>query len=92
MSGVVLSENGDTPIPDDEDFGLFNPLEYVIETWQAYRQFGILPLVGGYNDQDANLMADWRTLNRRYNLAMHRNKDAGKLDFSGRNAKTLAEF
>ena len=57
---------------DDDDFGLHYPMAYVIKTWMAYRNWGILPSAGGYDDQDEMLMQDWQTLTIRYHLAKQR--------------------
>lgn len=45
---------------------LYNPLQYVVDTWLAYRHHGVLPEGGALNDQDPMLVADWNTLNARY--------------------------
>lgn len=75
MVELVQLESGKTKsdVDDDEDMGLNFPLSYALTTWNAFRQFGVLPKVGGYNDQDKQLMEDWSTLSRRYNWA----KDSG---------------
>jgi len=55
-------ENGEPP-----NFGLHFPLDYVINTWLAYRNHGILPEPGAFNDQDPLLVQeDWGKLNARY--------------------------
>ena len=55
---------------------MYFPLSYVIATWQAYRQYGVLPKIGGYNDQDEQLMADWGVISRRYHWASVRGDNA----------------
>lgn len=57
----------DEPI-DDIDAGLHYPIDYALTTWRHFRDHGVYPEPGGYNDQDAALMADWSFLNTRYSL------------------------
>lgn len=56
-------ENGHVPsVPPP----LHHDLDYVIETWLQHRTHHTYPEPGGYNDQDALLMEDWKTLNLWY--------------------------
>lgn len=91
MTDLVRFENGDVETVEDEDFGLYYPVGYVISTWQAYKRFGILPVRGGYNDQDELLMQDWYTLDSRYQIAIQ-NAKGGDLLGSSSNRVSLGEF
>lgn len=68
MSELVQSEAGIAPgeADEDTDFGLNYPVSYALETWHNWRNHGVYPEAGGYNDQDEALIADWSVLNRRY--------------------------
>jgi hypothetical protein len=43
------------------------PLDYVTSTWIEHKLHHTYPTNGGYDDQDALLMDDWRTINQRVN-------------------------
>lgn len=49
-----------------DDFGLFHPLEYAWSTWRRYREHGLLPREGGYDDQFLAWQADVNALDGRY--------------------------
>lgn len=69
MVNLVLMEQGkdiDNPT-DDVNRGLYYPLDYAIDTWRNFRDHGVYPEPGGYNDQDYDLMQDWKFINERYN-------------------------
>ena len=53
----------------DEEFGFYYPFWYVYDTWIEHEEHGRYPERGGYNDQDALLMEDWKMLDRRYHRA-----------------------
>jgi hypothetical protein len=91
VSAIVRFENGDHQNDiQDEDFGLHYPFAYVAQTWQAYRRFGVLPVAGGYNDQDEFLMQDWQTLDTRYQLKLQESKTGGL--FTSNNRESLEAF
>jgi hypothetical protein len=73
----VLSDRGKSG--DREEGGeveLHYPLWYVIDTWLAYRNHGLLPSEGTYNDQDPKLVShDWGEMNRRYSELAAQLKD-----------------
>lgn len=48
-----------------EDDGLYYPFDYVIETYDVFNNFGVMPEPGGYNDQDPHWWHDIRTIRRR---------------------------
>lgn len=83
-------------MPDEPDVRLYNPLDYVIDTWLAYRSHGILPETGALNDQDPMLIHDWRSMNARYNYLaaqLRKDKQDGELPFpSSNNAKDWTDL
>jgi len=68
--GLQDDEQVDAAIPDDD--GLYYPLDYVIETYDVFRNFGVMPESGGYNDQDPHWWHDIRTIQRRISLIKSR--------------------
>ena len=73
IEAIVRADNGEgetsRAVPPD---GLHYPAEYVLLTWQEKRK-GILPEMGGLNDQDAGLVYhDWPLVNRLYNEIANR--------------------
>lgn len=58
----LKTEGGAAP-----EVAFYNPFQYVADTWLAYRHHGVLPERGALNDQDPTLVADWNTMNARYN-------------------------
>jgi hypothetical protein len=64
MMQVVRAEKGEESdklpaVPD----GLNLDVDYVIETWLQHRTHHTYPRAGGYDDQDALLMEDWKKIN-----------------------------
>lgn len=39
----------------------------MFDTWLEHKNHHTYPEPGGYNDQDAQLMIDWQTINARFN-------------------------
>lgn len=74
LERIVKSEQGelDDDATANEDDGLYYPIAYVLRTWEAYRQFGVLPEAGGINDQCPRWWDDVQTMNRRYVAAAAR--------------------
>ena len=72
MTDLVNAESGKgKSAPTVEmDAGLYYPASYAIGSWVAYRQHGIMPESGAYNDQCEQWQLDMGTLNQRYNLAI----------------------
>lgn len=58
-----------------DDDGFYFPLDYLMRTWDAYRNFGVMPEAGGINDQNPRWWDDINRLNRRYSL-IKRNLEA----------------
>lgn len=67
MQQLIRSEDGKTSddVPNAPP-PFHYPVWYVIDTWLERRLHRIYPNEGGYNNQDAFLMDDWRTLNLYY--------------------------
>lgn len=78
---AMLSKPNEPP-EDDDDFGLFYPLWYAYDTWVEHEDHGLYPRDGGYDDQDWQLMQDWKTLDQRFGKAM-REQDGSGGDGSG---------
>lgn len=53
----------------EDVFGLYYPLWYAFDTWAEHNDHGLYPRAGGYDEQDWQLMQDWKTLDRRYGKA-----------------------
>lgn len=54
-----------------KDYQFHYPRWYVLKTWHQYRNHGVLPEAGGWNDQPARLVNDdWGYLNWCYTYAM----------------------
>lgn len=71
MADRVRAQSGKSVDADEvDDFGLYFPLDYALDTWIEHDEHGLYPEAGGYNDQDAQLMKDWQTLDRRYGKAV----------------------
>lgn len=66
-----------TPPDEQDDFGLYYPLWYAFDTWVEHDDHGLYPQDGGYDDQNWQLMQDWKTLDRRFGKAM-REERAGE--------------
>ncbi len=58
----------DYGIGDDGTFGLWHTLNYAIETWQHYREYGTFPYPGSYNDQPQIWVDDKNALSKRLSL------------------------
>lgn len=70
---LALAELNKPPKDDDDEddeFAFYWPEWYVIDTWLEHKNHHTYPEPGGYNDQDAQLMEDWKTLNGRFNLKL----------------------
>lgn len=50
------------PVTELPPLALHYPLAYVLETWSAWHLHHVLPAAGGYDDQDWQLMQDWRQI------------------------------
>lgn len=70
MERVVRAEHGESTGEDDEadDLpGLYYPAHYAIQTWLNFKEHGVLPEPGGWNDQDWRLVeCDWVVVRDRY--------------------------
>lgn len=55
-----------------EDFPLYHPLPYVIQTWAAKKQHGTLPESGGWNNQSAAWAHDSGQMDRLYSVMLDR--------------------
>lgn len=64
MRRLVAAEKGedDETIPDEPP-PLIGDAHHALATWMHFRLHHVYPDAGGYNDQDADLMDDWLTLN-----------------------------
>ena len=62
-----MGKDNASPDDDELEITLTYPLDYVIETWLEHKLHHTYPAPGGYDDQDALLMQDWSTVNRRVN-------------------------
>lgn len=71
MRRMVAAEKGETEndVPDEPP-PLNHDADYAIDTWLERRNHHLYPELGGYNDQDALLMEDWRALNL-YHIRAH---------------------
>jgi len=76
LERIARSELGESEDPEDtdEDTGFYYPIGYLLRTWEAYRQFGVLPDAGGINDQCPRWWDDVQTMNRLYIAAIARIK------------------
>lgn len=61
-----------TAPPEAPPLALHYPLPYVLETWAAWQLHHVLPAAGGYDDQDWQLMQDWRQID--WHLAQRRHQ------------------
>lgn len=79
---------------EDEAVYLYYPLDYVIHTWLDHRIGGAYPAPGGYDAQDAQLMDDWHTLNKRHLYISNqlRNNTTLKLPASEDNTLDFSEL
>jgi hypothetical protein len=71
MTRMVRAEHGESAEDDraeDDDLpGLYYPLHYAVQTWVNFKEHGILPEAGGWNDQDWRLVeCDWIVIGNRY--------------------------
>lgn len=67
----MVNEDDDPDLPE-EDAPLNFPTPYLVQTWAAYKQHGILPEPGAYNDQPAAWHDDIRRINARYGVIFSR--------------------
>lgn len=69
------------PVTDDDeglsdDDGFYFPIDYLLRTWDAYRNHGVLPDAGGINDQNPKWWVDINRLARRFALIKRDLKEA----------------
>lgn len=64
MQRLIAAEKGE-PLKDalDDPSKINHEVNYVIRTWLDHRKHGTYPRLGGYDEQDPDLMLDWHTLN-----------------------------
>lgn len=63
---AIMQASKPQPDIENDTFGLHYPLPYAISTWQRYREHGLLPAAGGYDDQLAVWVEDMNMLDGRY--------------------------
>jgi hypothetical protein len=64
MGRLIAAEKGEDYKGDlDEPHKLLHEVNYVLRTWLDHRKHGTYPKLGGYDEQDLDLMQDWHTLN-----------------------------
>lgn len=64
MQVLVRAEAGEenNTVPDEQPT-FHHEIDYVIRTWLERKMHHTYPEPGGYNDQDAQLVEDWHTMN-----------------------------
>lgn len=71
MERIVRAEHGESSGDDDSEEddlpGLYYPLNYAVQTWLNFKEHGILPAAGAWDDQDWRLVeCDWLVVGARY--------------------------
>lgn len=67
MKQIIAMEKGEESkdIPDEPP-PFRHEIDYVIRTWLEHKLHHTYPDIGGYNDQDSDLMDDWHIMNVYY--------------------------
>lgn len=76
--------------PDPATYAWSAPTWYVVETWQQWRNHGILPVSGGWDDQPRALIDDWHYLSWWYNYIYEQLSDGERVAGGTHNDETQA--
>lgn len=62
----LLGQPEETEVDEHDSFGLHFPLPYAWSTWRRYREHGLFPRPGEYDNQYTVWLADCAVLDTRY--------------------------
>jgi len=68
----------------DETFQPHYPLPYILKTWYEYKEKGLYPRAGAYDDQDELLMQDWEWMGRAFAQIQEDYEDIKHPKFTGK--------
>lgn len=72
MARSELGKPDDKADDLDDQPVIYFPVDFMLATWQDYRQHGHLPMPGGLMEQDAQWYDSYLWLNRRYNAILRK--------------------